>query len=177
MSHASILATAFEVLDEAGHQGLSMRSLAARLGVTPMALYHHFPDRSALARGMSDVIYAKVVDDFKGCTGSPRRKIEKLLVLYYETVVQYPELTVLIFASPGEFSSAVRQINDHLTELLEETKLTRAKKRSWLEILVDFTHGSAIATATSRRTGETLDGAHTPSYRRQLGELLSCIFE
>lgn len=149
-----------------------MRSLAVRLGVTPMALYHHVSDRGALVRAMSDAVYAKLVTAFAKATGAPRRKLETLLVLYYESVVRYPELTVLIFATPGDFSSSVQDINARLSELLAEMGVARAKRRSWLEILVDFTHGSGLAAATYRHTGAAFVAAQKARYRRQLREIL-----
>lgn len=176
MSRETILATAFEVLDEAGHQGLSMRAVASRLNVTPMALYHHFADRSALVREMSDSIYAGVVKDFESCKGKARRRMEQLLTRYYQAVVRYPNLTVLIFATPDEFSIEVQQINHHLADLLGEADLTAAKAKLWLEILVDFTHGSAMATATAPLTGKDFTQRQESRYRQQLGELLGRIF-
>ncbi len=49
-----ILNAGLALLDEGGEQGLSMRALAARLGVTPMSLYNHVPDRAGLLRVLSD---------------------------------------------------------------------------------------------------------------------------
>ena len=176
MSRESILAAAFDLLDNGGHEALSMRGLAAHLSVTPMALYHHFPDRSALVREMSDAVYAKAITDFNSQTGTSRRKVESLLGLYYQAIVQYPDLTVLIFATPGEFSSSLLQINKSLTELLSEANVKGLKKKNWLDILVDFTHGSALATAIHQKAGGTTSNTQKKIYQRQLGELLGCIF-
>lgn len=40
---------ALALLSEKGLDGFSLRALAGRLSVTPMALYHHVPDKAALA--------------------------------------------------------------------------------------------------------------------------------
>ena len=50
----AILDAALDLLDEDGDAGLTMRALAARLGVTPMSLYHHVTDRAGLLRALSD---------------------------------------------------------------------------------------------------------------------------
>lgn len=176
ISQELILSEAFELLEESGHQGLSMRALAKRLGVTPMALYSHFADRDALVRGMSDAIYARVVREFELAEGKPRRRLENLLSLYHEAIVQFPHLTMLIFAASTEFSKEVQQINRHLTDLLAGSNLKGSKARMWLEILVDFTHGSALATATVQNPGKRLLETQKANYRRQLDELLSHIF-
>lgn|SRR5512146_623823 len=43
-----IFAAARALFDKGGMDGLSMRRLAVRVGVTPMAIYKHFPDKAAL---------------------------------------------------------------------------------------------------------------------------------
>jgi AcrR family transcriptional regulator len=45
---ARILTEAQEVVTERGASAVTMRGVAARVGVTPMALYRHFPNREAL---------------------------------------------------------------------------------------------------------------------------------
>jgi AcrR family transcriptional regulator len=47
-----ILAAAFELVEVDGLAGLTMRRLADRLGVAPMAAYRHFADRGALIDAM-----------------------------------------------------------------------------------------------------------------------------
>lgn len=176
ISRELILSTAFHLLDESGPQALSMRALAKRLEVTPMALYGHFSDWDALVRGMSDAIYARVVRDFEVSKGKPRKRIVNLLSLYYEAIVQFPHLTMLIFASSTEFSKEVKQINHHLLNLLDESNLKISKKKIWLEILVDFTHGSALATASGQDQKKVFLKAQKLRYQRQLAELLTHIF-
>jgi AcrR family transcriptional regulator len=43
-----IFAAARALFDKDGVEGLSMRRLAAQVGITPMAIYKHFPDKAAL---------------------------------------------------------------------------------------------------------------------------------
>ncbi|MBI2962334.1 MAG: TetR/AcrR family transcriptional regulator [Deltaproteobacteria bacterium] len=47
-TRARILSEAQEVVTEQGASAVTMRGVAARVGVTPMALYRHFPNREAL---------------------------------------------------------------------------------------------------------------------------------
>ncbi|TIC88024.1 TetR family transcriptional regulator [Nocardioides sp. GY 10113] len=47
---------AVEVLDEVGVDALSMRHLAAEVGVQPSALYHHFANKQALLNAVADRI-------------------------------------------------------------------------------------------------------------------------
>lgn len=47
-TRARILAEAADVVATAGAHAVTMRGVAARIGLTPMALYRHFPGRDAL---------------------------------------------------------------------------------------------------------------------------------
>lgn len=56
-----MLAAAVELADEVGLAGVSMRRLAERLGVVPMALYKHVADKDELLDGMVD----EVIGEFR----------------------------------------------------------------------------------------------------------------
>ena len=63
MDQATITSAALEALEEGGFEKLSMRAVAARLGVHVGGLYYHVADRAALMRTMSDVLCARALDD------------------------------------------------------------------------------------------------------------------
>lgn len=47
-----ILAAAGELFDAGGIDGVSVRQVAAQVGLTPMAIYRHFPSRNALIEAL-----------------------------------------------------------------------------------------------------------------------------
>jgi AcrR family transcriptional regulator len=55
-----VLRTAVELADEVGIEALSMRNLAERLGVVPMALYKHVANKEQLLDGMVEVIVGEI---------------------------------------------------------------------------------------------------------------------
>src|SRR3954454_24712167 len=55
-----ILETALRMVQEQGRDALSMRKLAKELGVTPMALYHHIPDKPALMNALVERVWHKI---------------------------------------------------------------------------------------------------------------------
>ena len=55
-----VLREAVALADEAGIEALSMRALAQRLGVVPMALYKHVAHKEELLDGMVDVIVGEI---------------------------------------------------------------------------------------------------------------------
>jgi len=146
VSRDAILDAALALLDEDGEPGLTMRTLAARLGVTPMSLYHHVTDRAGLLRALSDRLYGAVLDGADEPM-SPTEGIRTLLTRYYDAVVAHPRLTLAIFAEPAAFAGASRDITDRLTGLL--AALTPAHLL-WRDILVDHAHGSGLALIAAR---------------------------
>jgi AcrR family transcriptional regulator len=60
LNRERVLAAAVELADREGVDGLSMRRLAAEVGVVPMALYKHVANKDELLDGMIDVIVAEI---------------------------------------------------------------------------------------------------------------------
>jgi TetR/AcrR family transcriptional regulator, tetracycline repressor protein len=60
MSRDRVLTQALRIVDEHGLQRLTMRRLGAELGVDPMTVYHHVPDKSALFDGLVERVYSEV---------------------------------------------------------------------------------------------------------------------
>ena len=60
LSRQLILDAAMELLDERGAEGLTLRGLARRLGVTPMALYRHFDGKQELISAILDRATAEI---------------------------------------------------------------------------------------------------------------------
>ncbi|WP_229490948.1 TetR/AcrR family transcriptional regulator [Pseudoduganella namucuonensis] len=170
MTRDDILTAALTLLDEGGGQGLTMRSLATRLGVTPMSLYHHVEDRAGLLRALSDRVYAGVLEG-AGESADRRSEIHAILTRYHDAVRRHPQLTLAIFASPEAFAGVTRQITDRLTALLEEVT---TQPRLWRDILIDHAHGSGLPPSASL---ERQEEAWTiqEQYRQSLDCLLDCL--
>jgi TetR/AcrR family tetracycline transcriptional repressor len=69
LTKAGIVQTAFAVLDEHGIDGLTVRALAARLGVQPPALYWHVRDKQALLDEMATQVWRQVSAELAALPG------------------------------------------------------------------------------------------------------------
>jgi len=56
LSRDRILRAAFDHADEHGLDAVTMRSIAGRLGVEAMSLYHHVPNKKAILDGLVDLM-------------------------------------------------------------------------------------------------------------------------
>lgn len=68
-----ILEAAVALADAEGLDGVTMRGLAAELGVEAMSLYHHVPNKDALLDGLVAAIMGKVRDATSESTGADWR--------------------------------------------------------------------------------------------------------
>lgn len=161
-----ILAAALTLLDEGGGKGLTMRALAARLGVTPMSLYHHVDDRKGLLLALSDRVYGAVLEGAASLTDH-RAEIRELLTRYHDAVGRHPQLTLAIFAEPEAFAGVSRQITDRLTLLLAAIT---PEHILWRDVLVDHAHGSGLALTAARGDQQLAD-----SMRAQYRQALDCM--
>lgn len=57
---SALLAAAQAVLERDGPSALSLRALAREVGVSPMAPYHHFPDRMSLLAAVATVGFERL---------------------------------------------------------------------------------------------------------------------
>lgn len=145
VSPESILSEGLKLLDAGGLDGLTMRALAMRVGINPMTIYHHFKDRDGLIKSLAERVYADVAAPE---TGDALASARAILSAYYAKVVQHPALTLAIFARPAVFPNHAKRITAELISLLSKGHPSSPHSSRWAHILIDYTHGAALAVAT-----------------------------
>lgn len=88
-----IASRALAILDEEGLAGFSMRSIARALGVTPMALYHHVPNKAALAALMIEA--AQVDHPFPEPAEGWQENLWRIAVWMRRSALAHPALPEL----------------------------------------------------------------------------------
>jgi AcrR family transcriptional regulator len=97
-----VAATALRILEDEGPEAVTMRRVARDVGVTPMAIYHHFADREALlsavtARGF-DLLAAAM--DRPPLAGRGRIRLLALMDYYVDYALARPRLFDYLFSRP-----------------------------------------------------------------------------
>jgi TetR/AcrR family tetracycline transcriptional repressor len=98
LDRARITATAFEMIDEVGVEGLTMRAVAARLDVSAMALYHHVEDKDELLRMVGDDILGKL-DLPDPDTGDWREQFTTVSLAAVDALLEVPGLSTVLLSS------------------------------------------------------------------------------
>jgi AcrR family transcriptional regulator len=97
-----IAETALNLLETGGEDGVSMRRVAAAVGITPMAIYHHFADRRALLDFVVDREFTKYSESLQA---TPRRGTYESQILtcmdaYIDYAFAHPRIFDYVFAEP-----------------------------------------------------------------------------
>jgi AcrR family transcriptional regulator len=152
LTQDAILTEALALLDTGDH-ALTLRALATRLGVTPMAVQHHIATRDALIRALADHAYANIAapDD-----GPPQTRLRALITAYATQVRAHPQLTLALFRTQGTLPPQAQRITDALEALLLDTGLSAGNARLWRDILIDWAHGAALAQSPDSAALDTL---------------------
>lgn len=169
VSPQTILTQALDILDAGGLPALTMRTLATRVGINPMTIYYHFKDRDGLIKALAERVYADIAAPQ---TGDAHKRIHGLLKAYYAKVVLYPAITLAIFAKPDIFPDHAKRITSEIAHLLGELGLDAQRARRWTHILVDYTHGAALAVAAAQRPA---DGTMRDDFDGAIGALLQAL--
>jgi len=99
-----IFKAARALFDKEGLDGLSMRRLAGAVGITPMAIYHHFATREALLRAVVD----REFGDFLDLVGkmptadTAEEQLVHALDAYLEYALSRPQIFEYVFSKPRD---------------------------------------------------------------------------
>ena len=58
----ALIFAATEMIRESGVEHISLRAVAAQVGVSPSAAYHYFPDKDALISGVGEALFDQLAD-------------------------------------------------------------------------------------------------------------------
>lgn len=152
-----IHATALAMVDADGIDGLSMRKLAATLGVNPMSLYHHVPNKAALLQGISRL----AVDDLRIAPADDDTpwpdQLHQIGHSFRTLARQHSNLIVYLLAHPG-FIQREGPLWGALCHTLQRAGLPDAEVGRIGNVLLTFVSGFVLAEINGS-LGDLLDSA------------------
>ena len=98
-SKEDILAIAIPLFATAGYSGVSMRTLAKKVGVSAAALYHHFPDKQTLyfsAMAQVFIDKAESLEKILSSNATPEKRLAQFISRFCELVHQDNDFSMLI---------------------------------------------------------------------------------
>lgn len=161
-----ITAAATYLLTEHGAAGVSMRKVAAAVGITPMAIYQYFGDRETLLNAVADAAFAELVRRWESAERpeAADARMREMLIDHVDFALGQPRLYDYMFMErrdqarkfPADFrarkSPTLNLVADAITAGVEQ-KLFRADADLWetsllfaalLHGLIQLHHGDRI---------------------------------
>lgn len=148
------LEAALALFVEGGMAGVTMRGVAARVGVSAMALYHYFPSKDALLYGLWEAtiteLQAELMQAMTLAGPHARARLRAWIETFFSYYEAHPENYRLVF--------------------MMDTRQTEANGRPWADLPV-YREVLQAATTLSREVAEELGGDGDATRIRQAGEL------
>lgn len=117
------LAEAWRILSRKGAEAISLRAIARKTGVTPNALYRHFPNKDALLAVLAEEGFRGLTQAFRGAPSrDANERFRNMARAYVEFSVKRPALLKLMF---GQAMSKIPR--DH--------PMKQAAKEAFLQLL------------------------------------------
>lgn len=142
---SAILACAMTMIEENGLDALSFRTLATRLGLTPMAISYHVGNRDQMIADLLVQSFEGIAEDVPD--GTPSQKLRFLLLRYCDAALAKPSLVHCMLHDPTMMPEVILELNELIRQ--QTQTLNGADDGDvMLNLLIDYVHGfvfSAVA--------------------------------
>ncbi|MFG1614735.1 TetR/AcrR family transcriptional regulator [Nonomuraea wenchangensis] len=120
LSRPAVVAAAMAVADEHGLAGLTMPAVAARLGVTTMALYRHVASKDDLLDALVEALLPPLPPESGGASWQER--LGAMAAAVRDTAARHPAVFPLLLQRPAATERA-REIRDGVVAALRQAGL------------------------------------------------------
>jgi AcrR family transcriptional regulator len=97
-----IAQVALEILEAEGAEAVSMRRVASAVEITPMAIYHHFPNREALLNFITEREFSRLLEYIQArpLRGNAEARLIGILGGYLDYALARPRVFDYVFSRP-----------------------------------------------------------------------------
>ena len=148
LTRERIVKAALSLVDEEGLEALSMRRLAKELGVDPMAIYHHVPNKRALLSGLIEEAFSGMrVPEPEG-VGDWRERVRAWARAFREVARAHPKLVPHLAAYPETAAEATLESTEELYAAFEAAGMAPRRIVGAVGVVADYLIGFALAEAS-----------------------------
>jgi AcrR family transcriptional regulator len=161
-----IVERAVQVLDEEGVDSITVRQLARRLGVRPMALYTYFKSKDEILTAIYDHVVSQL--DLPEVEGAGIDAIRQIMRAYFRLLVEHAALVRMATGNDMSSDGDLR-ISEVVYTVLLNAGISRRDSVGITASLVRFTLGCATLYGTRRAWDQDRD--YWPRVKNSLAEL------
>lgn len=162
LSVEQLLDAAQELLAERGAQGVSIRGIAARVGVAPNAVYTYFPDKAAVLAGLVDRVLGRVD---AGADLPWRERIHAIALAVRAELLADPGMALLMTGVPLNGPHALA-IGETLLDVLAQAGLDAEAAARASYLLIVHVFGTVVLEAAELAPGPLPPEAQRVAERR-----------
>lgn len=163
LSREQIVEAALELAGGDGMDALSMRRLAAELGVSAMTLYGYFSSKSSLVRAMLDTVSDELETDIADDVAWPQR-LRSMAHRIRTSLRRYPGLAPLFIDRPDPRGRALAVVEDAVAALRAEGVPPETALRG-VYAVIGYAIGFVAQEVRRTETGSALDYSALPPDR------------
>lgn len=149
-----IIDAAVAIADKDGLDGVSMRTVAERVGVTPMALYRHFSNKVALLDGMVERLVTSLRPE--RVTGTWDERLTALAHAYRSLARRHPWSAQLLFSRPSVTPDAAR-VTEFVYAAIREAGVPEPHVGRVERLVTTFVIGYAASEVLGRFASRPVD--------------------
>ena len=135
------------IAEQRGLAAVSMRSVAARLGVTPMALYHHVRDKDDLLDGLVERLLAELPIPDRELSWDER--LSQMARSLRDTAARHPDVFLMLLRRPV-MTPAARRTRDAVYDALRDGGVSEEQIPRVERLLSTLVIGFAASEAGGR---------------------------
>ncbi len=136
-----IVSTALALVDREGLEALSMRRLGAELGVDPMAVYYHIPNKQALLDAIVEAVMAGIDLSVDNPAYSPEERILGAARAYRDALLAHANAIPILLAHGPATPAAMRPV-ECLIGILRDAGLPPAEAFAGMQIVAAAVRGA-----------------------------------
>jgi TetR/AcrR family transcriptional regulator, tetracycline repressor protein len=154
LTEDEILDAALGLLDDGGVAAASVRGIAAKVGVSPNAIYTYFPDKAAVLAAVSERLLGEVDHGVFADREQPwRHRLESLALELRARLTAHPGAVSVMIGDPMDGPHALA-LNERLLELLADAGLDPTDAARAAYLLIVYVFGSiALEVAAQHQPG------------------------
>ena len=150
LSRRAILDAALRIVDAEGIDAMTMRRLASTLGVNPMSIYHHLPNKAAVFAGLAELVFAGLELADPGDDVPWQDQLKDAARAYRNALRAHPNLALQVLSDTSAVSDVVVATVEPFYRALERSGLKPRQIFESVNTLVDFIHGFMLGEASVR---------------------------
>jgi TetR/AcrR family tetracycline transcriptional repressor len=145
-----IVATALAIVDGDGLKALSMRRLGAELGVDPMAIYYHIPNKEALLDAIVEAVMGSIDLSLDRPADPPEERILRAANAYLKTLLAHVHALPIVLVRGPATPAAMRPV-ECLLGILRDAGLSPTQAFAGMHVIAAVVRGAVVEEAASAK--------------------------